>query len=120
MKLDTAVLDYSTLYKILHLNRDSGEILVNAFLAKFYSLYDDFRDSFTGVECACGAAERVTESAALLEDFIRETGGSRAAAMLSEFRKHAAISDNLACARMKKSLFEEIDAFRDVVVSMFA
>lgn len=120
MELNTSLLDYSRFNKILNQHRGDGTILVNVFLERFYELYDKFKETVLDDTHRSRHACETASQASQLGAFIRKTGGTRAADMLAEYERYASIADFVSCSQMEKSLFEEIDAFREIVVSMFS
>ncbi len=120
MIINTKGLDYSRFYKILNISRSGEQILVNAFLARFYDLFDSFRAAIDNNAPENMKTESISSEAAKLKDFIYEAGGSRAARLLAEYEKNAAIGDFVSCRSMETYLIEEIEAFKEAVVSMFS
>jgi hypothetical protein len=120
MIINTHLLDYSRLYQTLNIGRTGEIILVNAFLNKFYDLYDNFKNVVLRGTHKSRQAYLISLEAGKLKDFITEAGGLRASVLLADYEKYASISDFVSCNQMEKKLFEEIEAFKETVVSMFA
>ncbi|MBI9105419.1 MAG: hypothetical protein JEZ04_01665 [Spirochaetales bacterium] len=120
MELNTTVLDYSCFKKILAMNRGGNSILVDTFLGNFYLRYNSFKDAVFNNAHTSTKAFLVSSEACRLKDFIIETGGTRAAALLADYEKYASIADFFSCAQMEKMLFIEIETFKEAVVSTFA
>ena len=120
MELNTTLVDNDCYYKIMDLNRKEGGLVVNNFLERFYSLFDNLKESVLEDAHHSRLAHDTAYHASRLGAFIRDSGGTRAASMLAEYEKHASVADFVSCSMMEKRLFEEIEAFRELVVSMFS
>lgn len=120
MMNNTNLLDYSRFYSLLDISRSGEPLLVNAFLSSFYELFNNFKAALGNKNTQNSKVDTVTAAAVKLRDFIDEAGGLRASEILAEYEKYSAIGDFVSCKRMENYLIEEIELFKEAVVSMFA
>ncbi len=110
---DEAVLDFK---KFLGYSSEDnyGGSRIGYFLDRYHNLLFNLEQSIITRE-----NKTICRAVSEIRSFTEKNGGTRISSILSEYEKHSSIGDYVKAGKFESFIFEELNLFKETVISSF-